>query len=128
MIGPDSPAATSVLALHLTWILWVIFGALWTRGRPGLAALHISSLIWGIIVETGPWPCPLTLAEEFFERRAGVVPYHGGFLLHYLDRVVYPNLPIELLTACGVLVCGVNLAIYVRRWRAWRGCQRGKSC
>ena len=108
--------AAAVLLVHLVWILLVVFGALWTRGRPVWTALHMASLIWGVTVEIGPWPCPLTLAEEFFEARAGVEPYQGGFLLHYLDRIVYPDISAWLLVSAGVIVCGLNLLIYFRRW------------
>ena len=68
----NNAAVVLVLVVHLAWILWVIFGALWTSGRRGLTAFHIASLVWGIIVEVGPWPCPLTMAEDFFQQRAGV--------------------------------------------------------
>jgi hypothetical protein len=37
--------------------------------------------------------------------------------LHYLDVVVYPNIPPNLLTAGAVAVCILNLGIYVRRLR-----------
>ncbi|MGP8259066.1 MAG: DUF2784 family protein [Acidobacteriaceae bacterium] len=70
--------ATSVLLLHLAWIGLLIFGALWTRGRPFRTALHVLALVWGIVVEVGPWPCPLTLAEQYYEGRAGVQPYQGS--------------------------------------------------
>src|SRR6266566_9328540 len=85
-----SALAISVLFLHALFILWVIFGALLTRSRPILRWLHIASLVWGIVTELLPWPCPLTLLENWFEGKAGVQPYQGGFLLHYLDRLVYP--------------------------------------
>jgi hypothetical protein len=114
----DTTVAELVLAIHLAWILFVIIGAFFTRGRPRLAALHIASLVWGIVVETGPWPCPLTLTENAFERRAGIVPYTGSFLVHYLDRIIYPNLSVELIVMCGVLVCVLNLAVY--GYRLWR--------
>ena len=42
-------------------------------------------------------------------------PWAGSFLLHYLDAIVYPDLPVSLLIALGVIVCGSNLLIY-----AWR--------
>lgn len=109
-------AAVLVLAIHLAWILWVIFGAFWTRNRLGLTVFHIASLVWGIVVEIGPWPCPLTLAEQFFELQAGRTPFQGSFLLHYLDRLVYPDLPVELLIVCGVAVCCINLMVYARRF------------
>jgi hypothetical protein len=107
------------LSAHLFWIAAVIFGAFWTRGRPALTALHIAALLWGIAVEAGPWPCPLTLAENYFEARAGVLPYQGGFLLHYLDAVVYPNLPGWVVSGAGVAVCVLNLCIYGWRFRRW---------
>jgi hypothetical protein len=110
-------AAILTLLIHLAWIGFIIFGAFWTRRRPVCSAIHILALLWGIVVEIGPWPCPLTLAENYFEARAGTAPYHGGFLLHYLDAIVYPNLPDWLITLAGVAVCGFNLAIYLWRWR-----------
>jgi hypothetical protein len=110
-------AATAILLVHLLWIALVIFGALFTRGRPVWSTLHILALLWGIAVEAGPWPCPLTLAEQYFETRAGFAAYHGGFLLHFLDALVYPNLPDWAITSAGVSVCLLNLAIYGWRLR-----------
>ncbi len=110
-------AAILVLLVHLAWILLVIFGAFFTRGRPVWSALHILALLWGIAVEAGPWPCPLTLAEQFFETRAGLATYQGSFLLHTLDAIVYPNLPGWLVTLFGVAICAFNLGIYALRLR-----------
>lgn len=111
--------ATLILLLHMFWIVLVIFGALLTRGRPVWSTLHILALLWGIAVEAGPWPCPLTLAEQHFESLAGVSAFQGGFLLHSLDALVYPNLPSWAITLAGVSVCVFNLAIYGWRLRAW---------
>jgi len=113
-----SALATAVLFLHALFIVWVVFGALLTRSRPVLRWLHIVSLIWGILTELLPWPCPLTLLENWLELKAGVAPYQGGFLLHYMDKLVYPDVSPTVLTMAGVLVCAFNLAIYGRR--AWR--------
>lgn len=104
--------AAVILAFHLAWILWVIFGAFFTCRRPLLAAFHIASLVWGVIVEASPLPCPLTYVEEYFSGAS----YAGGFIAYYLDRIVYPDLPSWLLTAAGVAVCVINLAVYGRRF------------
>ena len=113
-----SAAAVVVLGLHLAFILWVIFGAFFARTRPLLAMLHILSLVWALLVEIFPWTCPLTFAENWLEQRAGVAPYQGGFLLHYLDLLVYPNIPAIVLTIAVVLVFAANVAIY------WKRCTR----
>src|SRR5215469_5085155 len=96
-----SALATAVLCLHALFILWVVFGALLARSRPVLRWLHIVSLIWGILTELLPWPCPLTLLENWLEQKPGVEPYQGGFLLHYLDKLVYPDIPATALTVAG---------------------------
>ena len=112
-----SGLAACVLVLHGLFILWVVFGAILTRSRPALRWLHITSLIWGILTELLPWPCPLTLLENWLEAQAGVEPYKGGFLLHYLDKLVYPDISLTILTMAGVLVCALNLGLY--GWQMW---------
>jgi hypothetical protein len=78
--------ATGVLSLA-AYIAWVIFGALFTRGRPRLAALHVATLVYGLIMEIFGFWCPLTALETWLEVRGNVPAYHGPFLLHYLDAV-----------------------------------------
>lgn len=115
----EQALAILVLTVHLAWIGLVILGALWTRRRPVWSLLHVASLVWGIAVELGPWSCPLTIAEEHFETMAGMSAYQGSFILHYLDAIVYPNLPGWMVAGSGVAVCAVNLVVYGRRgWNA----------
>jgi hypothetical protein len=95
--------------------LWVVFGALVAWSRPVLRWLYIVSLVWGILTELLPWPCPLTLLENWLEAKAGISPYQGGFLLHYLDKLIYPGISPMALTIGGVVVCVLNLAIYGRQ-------------
>lgn len=116
MIGFHTLAVLALI-LHLLFIGWVLLGWLMTRRRPGLRWAHIVSLLYGIVIETGPWPCPLTLAENYFLQRAGIAPYREPFLVHYLEAVVYPDVSPALLTWCAVAVCGFILGIYVKRFR-----------
>ena len=114
-----SALAVFVLFLHTLFIVWVVFGAFVTRSCPPLRRLHIASLVWGILTELLPWPCPLTVLENWLEAKAGVQPYQGGFLLHYMDKLVYPDISATVLTVAGGFVCAFNLALYGRRaWRA----------
>ena len=110
--------AVVVLTLHLLWIVWVIGGALLTRRRRVLAWLHIISLVYSLLIEALPWPpCPLTLLEAWLEARAGITPYHGSFLVHYLEAIVYPDIRVSWLIAGAVVICTFNLGVYVFRYR-----------
>lgn len=120
--------AILVVAVHAAWLFLVIFGAMWTRRRPIWSGLHVAALLWGIAVEAGPWPCPLTLAENYFEASAGHASYLPTALLHLLNSIVYPDLAGWIVTLAGVTVCVFNLFIYVYRiWRARirKGATRG---
>ena len=119
--------AAAVLTLHLLWIVWILVGWLFTRGRPVLTAVHVASLAWGIIAELGPWPCPLTLLEQWLEAQSGAAAYQGAFLVHYLDKVVYPGLPEAVVSWAGAGVCCVILAVYGWRIAAWARHQRDTS-
>jgi len=59
--------AASVLSLHAANITWVIFGAFFTRGRSRLAALHVSTLVYGMIVEIFGLKRPLTALEAWLD-------------------------------------------------------------
>ncbi len=108
--------AVSALALHLAFILWVIFGALFTKGRRILVGLHIGSLLYSIFIEIAMLPCPLTYLEQWAQRKAGQTAYEGGFIAHYLEKVIYPDVPYSVLAPAAVTVCVFNLGIYVWRW------------
>ena len=117
-----SALAVFVLFLHALFIVWIVFGAFVTRFCPALRWLHIASLVWGILTELLPWTCPLTVLENWLETKAGVQPYQGGFLLHYMDKLVYPDISATVLTVAGVVVCVLNLALYGRLiWVARHG-------
>jgi len=115
--GVYSALAVCVLLLHALFIVWVVFGTFVTRSRPILRRLHIASLVWGVLIEFLTWPCPLTLLENWLETKAGVQPYQGGFLLYYMDKLVYPDISATVLSVAGVLVCALNLALY--GWQLW---------
>ncbi|MBI3665741.1 MAG: DUF2784 domain-containing protein [Acidobacteria bacterium] len=110
--------AAAVFTTHFAWILWVIFGCLLTRARRILAGLHIFSLVYGILIEILLWPCPLTIAENWLQARAGITPYQEGFLVHYLKALIYPEVSQTLLTWVASAVCLFNLGVYGLRLRS----------
>ncbi len=106
-----------VLLLHTLWCAWVALGWMLTRGRRVLRWVHIGSVCWAIVVELiVGLPCPLTVAEEWLEARAGITPARGPFLVRLLDAIVYPHLPQGLIVAGAVVLCLGILGIYARRY------------
>ena len=110
--------AILAVAVHAVWLFFVIFGGIWTRRRPAWSVLHVLALVWGIVVEVGPWPCPLTMAEEYFEARAGAAACEQSAMLRSLDSLVYPTVPTALLVTAAVAICVLNLGVY--GWRLKR--------
>jgi Protein of Unknown function (DUF2784) len=106
-----------VLLLHVLWCGWVLIGWTVTRGRRGLRALHIASVIYAAVIELAPWPpCLLTVVETRLEARAGIAAPHEPFLVRVLDAVVYPDLPEWFVVSCAVGVCVAILGVYLRRY------------
>jgi hypothetical protein len=67
----------------------------------------------------------LTLLENWLEGNAGLEPAQDGFLLHYLDKLVYPDISSTMLTIAAVIICVLNLAFYGRR--VWIAARAGPS-
>lgn len=109
--------AVLVLVLHLAFILWLIFGYFLARNDRLLRWLHILCLVYGLVIEIAPWPCPLTLLETWCEARAGIIPYRQPFLVHYLETLIYPDIPESLLVAGASIVCLINAVLYLRRFK-----------
>ena len=94
------------------------FRGRWSAHHDGVTCLAREANLQRIVIVEifGLW-CPLTTFEAWLDVRGGVSAYRGPFLLHYLDPVVYPNFPPNLLIAGAVAVCILNLWIYARRVR-----------
>lgn len=114
-------AADLVLALHLLFVLAVVFGAfgwLWWRWAP---LVHLPLAAWGAWVELAGWPCPLTTLENRLLAAAGEGGYGESFVAHYLLPVLYPpglTADAQLVLGLGVVV--VNALLYAWVWRRRR--------
>ena len=114
-------AALLVLA-HFAYILFVMFGGfLMLRWRKA-PWVHLPAAAWGAFVELTGRICPLTPLEHSLRRSAGSGDYLGGFIEHYLVRIIYPpGLTQEIQVALGAGAILLNCAIYtwvVRRLRS----------
>lgn len=109
--------ANLVLAVHGAFVLFVVFGGLLTLRWPQVAWLHLPAATWGVAIEFSGAICPLTPLENRLRGLAGEAGYDGGFVEHYLLAWLYPaGLTREAQLALGVVVLGVNVAVYALVW------------
>ena len=105
--------ADGVVILHLTFVLFVLFGGLLTWWWPRIVWLHLPAAAWGAAVEFGGWVCPLTPLEQWLRLETGESAYPSDFIQHYVLPVLYPaTLTQDKQIVLGALVVLVNVAIY----------------
>lgn len=111
-------AADAVLAAHLAFVLFVVFGGLLALRRPRVAWLHLPAVAWAALIEFSGWICPLTPLEVTLRHGAGEAGYGGDFVEHYLVALIYPaGLTRELQVSIGAGVLLINLVVYFVLWR-----------
>ena len=95
--------ADSVLFIHILVVIFVVFGLLITifGGLLGWSWVRnpwfrLSHLICIAVVVMQAWAgvvCPLTTLEMWLRSKAGAQVYAGSFIAHWLDNILYYNLP-----------------------------------
>lgn len=122
----NSPAlhallADMVLVVHAGFVVFVVSGCgailvgpwagwRWIYSRR-FRWLHLAAIA---VVVAQAWLgrlCPLTLWESELRRRAGEAGYAGGFIQHWLHRLLYYDVPpwvfVVTYTIFGALVLGL---------------------
>ncbi len=119
--------ADLVVVVHLLFIGFVVGGVFLAWRWPRIVWAHIPAVVYGALVEFAGFTCPLTVLENYLRQRAGQAGYRGGFITHYLVKVIYPpGLTHGMQIGLGVLVLLVAIIGYrgfLRRHgrgRAWR--------
>jgi hypothetical protein len=109
--------ADGVAVLHAAFVAFVVLGGLLVVRWPRLAWFHVPAAVWGVLIEFGGWICPLTPLENALRARAGQAGYAGGFVEHYVLRVLYPEgLTREVQWVIGTVVLVLNALVYGSLW------------
>jgi hypothetical protein len=115
--------ADLVVVIHLLFISFVVGGGFLTWRWTWIAWAHIPAAIYGVLVEFAGFTCPLTLLENDLRHRAGEAGYSGGFVEHYLIKIIYPpGLTHGMQIGMGVVVLLLAIIGYwgFLRRHAWR--------
>lgn len=108
-------AADVVVALHFGWIVFLIGGALVGRRVRRVRSLHLAGLAYSVLLQINAWTCPLTYLELWLRLQGRASSYRGSFVTHYLERLVYLEVPPQWLLPATALIIGVSVALYLRR-------------
>jgi len=107
-------AADSVVLIHFSFILFVIFGGFLVIKWRKLIWLHLPAAFWGAMIEFFGWICPLTILENKLRQGSEQGAYSTGFIEHYIIPLIYPaGLTRDIQLLLGVVVVIINLFVYI---------------
>ena len=105
--------ADATVALHLAFILFVVFGGFLAWWKTAWALVHLPAVAWVAFIEFTGTICPLTPLENALRERAGDAGYTGSFIDHYLLPIIYPaGLTPQVQVALGFAVVVLNIIVY----------------
>jgi len=106
--------ADAVVVLHLLWIVFLILGALPGGRWVWVKWTHLTSLAFSIALQVFGWICPLTYLEVWLRKLGGAQPYEGTFIRHYIEQIVYAEIPRAALFTGTLIVVALSLWRYNR--------------
>jgi hypothetical protein len=110
-------AADIVVAFHLLWILFIIFGAIPGRRWLTVRLLHLGSIVFSLLLQSFGWICPLTHLEVWLRQtQQTATGYSGSFISHYLDKLIYLDVS-ALYIFIGTIVVIVFSFVFYQPWR-----------
>jgi hypothetical protein len=115
-------AIGAVVTVHLAFLAYVVLGGFLTWRWPRSIVVHLPVALYGLLIITVGWTCPLTVLENRLRQGAGWPRYEDGFIDHYLTGRLYPADAKSAAELVAALLVG--LAYLGWGWRQHRA-QRG---
>lgn len=108
-----------VVGLHFAYLAFVAAGGFLALRWPRMIWAHLLACAWAVAIVTAPaLLCPLTVAENWARRRAGMGTDNRGFIDRYVQNVIYPARFTRLVQAAIAVLVIVSWVLYLRRRRA----------
>jgi hypothetical protein len=109
--------ADAVVVVHFAFTAFVVLGGFLVWRWRWVVFAHLPALGWGCWIETSHRICPLTPLENHLRELGGEAGYGGGFIDHYLLRVLYPpGLTPDIQWVLAAVLLAVNLVAYGGLW------------
>ena len=128
--------ADIVVLIHFGWIVFILavfFVTAWAfvavnllkknggweyrfLDRWVLRSVHLAGIIYASTLSVVGRYCPMTILENFFRRRHDLnSAYPGGFIIHYIERIVYPDVSIEVILIPTAVVAILTVLMFAVR-------------
>lgn len=124
--------ADGVLITHVAFVAFVVGGLLvilgggfrgwkWIR-NPWFRAAHLAGIALVVVQAWLGIVCPLTVLEMHLRDQAGDATYNGTFVAHWLQRLLFYNVPPWVFVVCYTLFGLAVIGSWVKfRPRPFRG-------
>jgi hypothetical protein len=117
--------ADILVVLHFIWIIFMllgffltIYGFFWEKFFDWwlFRTLHLSGILFVGVLTALKRFCPLTILENISRGRYNPeTAYPGSFIVHYIGKLVYPDVNQTLLRAGTVFVAAFTLVVFILR-------------
>jgi hypothetical protein len=113
--------ADIVVFVHFLWILFLIFGGLIGIRIRMVKIAHVAGLIFAVVLQVTGWYCPLTDLEAWLRTgQSSGAAYGGSFITHYIERIVYVQVPGVVIFFLTIVLCLFNAWLYIERGKKGR--------
>ncbi|MFI6319106.1 DUF2784 domain-containing protein [Nonomuraea sp. NPDC050556] len=84
--------ADAVMVVHFAFLAFMAAGGFVAWRWPRVIWAHLAVVAWGVVSIVTGVECPLTVAEDWARRHAGMAGLPPtGFVDHYIEGVIYPE-------------------------------------
>src|SRR4030042_5455959 len=119
--------ADLMVFFYFLWILFLFFGVFWGIRYKTVRLFHLFGLGFAFFIQLFDWYCPLTHLEVFFRAKHNpATNYSGSFIINYMEKIIYLQIPQFLILTATIFLCAVNLFLYLVYFRKG-GAQKGIS-
>lgn len=107
-----------VVLLHFIYVIFAVAGGMLLIWWPKVIWIHVPSAIWAALISFAGWICPLTYLENWLRIKSGGIGYSTGFIIQYIEPVLYPaGLTYFHQVILGLIVVVLNLIIYTTMFK-----------
>jgi hypothetical protein len=110
--------ADLMVLFHFLWILFLFLGFFWGIRFRTVRLFHLFGLALAFYIQLFDRYCPLTHLELYFRSRHAPISYYSGsFIIYYMEKIIYLQVPQIIVLIATVFLCIFNLLYYLGYFR-----------